>query len=63
MKSSAAKKIIEKKQSTGGAIYGLQTSGARFNVVWQDAFSWKYVSGGKALDESTARNLFAALSL
>jgi hypothetical protein len=56
-------KTLADAKSTNGNRYRLQARGSKFDVVRQDAYSWKYVANGKALTEQAARNLFDAVTL
>lgn len=58
------KTLADAKSPSNGNRYRLQAWGTKFDVVRQDAYSWRYVSGGKALaTETAARSLFDAVTL
>lgn len=58
------KTLADAKSPTTGNRYRLQARGKAFDVISQDAYTWRYVSGGKALPtEQAARNLFDAMIL
>lgn len=62
--SGTKPKTLADAKSSNGSRYRLQARGSKFDVIRQDVYSWKYVTGGKALkDESAARNLFDAVTL
>jgi hypothetical protein len=57
-------KTLADAKSSNGNRYRLVARGSKFDVVRQDAYSWKYVTNGKGLtDETAARNLFDAVAL
>jgi len=61
---SSMKILADGKSPTTGNRYRLQSRGSRFDVIRQDAFTWRYVIGGKAIvTEIAARNLFEAMIL
>lgn len=57
------RKIIDKKTTQTGRIYALQMREKNWDVLWQDSYTWKYISNGKKITEARARELFALVTL
>lgn len=64
MATMNTKTLADAKSPTNGNRYRLVARGSKFDVIRQDVYSWKYVTGGKALlTEQSARDLFDLVTL